>query len=268
MRSNYHSHTTRCGHAVGTEKQYVEAAIAADYTALGFSDHTPWPGVHSPRMRMDVDALPGYLAAVRQLKKEYAGRIDIRLGLECEYYPALTGWLQETRQENGIEYLIFGNHYEIEEGGFYYGLCSTKAQVKSYLKTTLSGMATGLYDWLAHPDVFLRDYPEFDDACRDAARQICRAAKALSLPLEYNLLALRASDEGRFIGIGHPFRAFWETAAEEGCQVVMNVDAHAPAHLSDTAHYDKGLANVRALGLTPLECLPKKQMPAVSCVQR
>lgn len=39
---NYHTHTTRCMHAIGSEEEYILAAISAGYTELGFSDHTPW----------------------------------------------------------------------------------------------------------------------------------------------------------------------------------------------------------------------------------
>lgn len=38
---NYHTHTTRCMHAIGSEEEYILAAISAGYTELGFSDHTP-----------------------------------------------------------------------------------------------------------------------------------------------------------------------------------------------------------------------------------
>ena len=41
MTENYHTHTYRCGHAVGTERDYVEAALKAGIRTLGFSDHTP-----------------------------------------------------------------------------------------------------------------------------------------------------------------------------------------------------------------------------------
>ena len=40
--ANYHTHTTRCHHATGTEEAYIETAIRCGYQVLGFSDHTPW----------------------------------------------------------------------------------------------------------------------------------------------------------------------------------------------------------------------------------
>ena len=41
MRANYHTHTPRCRHAVGSEREYIEQAIEAGMEILGFSDHTP-----------------------------------------------------------------------------------------------------------------------------------------------------------------------------------------------------------------------------------
>ena len=43
MKANYHTHTARCGHATGTDEDYVLAAIEQGFDELGFSDHVPWP---------------------------------------------------------------------------------------------------------------------------------------------------------------------------------------------------------------------------------
>ena len=41
MQANYHTHTVRCNHAEGTEREYIEQAIARKVRTLGFSDHSP-----------------------------------------------------------------------------------------------------------------------------------------------------------------------------------------------------------------------------------
>ena len=46
--------------------------------------------------------------------------------------------------------------------------------------------------------------------------------------------------------------SFWEIAAEENCSVIMNVDAHSPKHLKDTAIYDEGIKHIEKLGLKRL----------------
>ena len=38
MKHNFHTHTTRCGHATGTEEEYVQAAIQRGLKQLGFAE--------------------------------------------------------------------------------------------------------------------------------------------------------------------------------------------------------------------------------------
>ena len=62
MIANYHTHTWRCNHAAGDEKQYVENALAAGLEILGFSDHSPYifPAGYYSNFRMKPEQLPGY----------------------------------------------------------------------------------------------------------------------------------------------------------------------------------------------------------------
>ena len=43
MKINLHTHTYRCGHAIGSEEEMVQAAIASHFEILGLSDHIPLP---------------------------------------------------------------------------------------------------------------------------------------------------------------------------------------------------------------------------------
>ena len=89
MRFNYHTHTTRCQHAKGTEREYVEAAIRGGYKILGFSDHTPYPFLdgHRSGMRMALEETKNYFETLLSLKEEYKDRIEIHIGFEAEYDP-------------------------------------------------------------------------------------------------------------------------------------------------------------------------------------
>ena len=42
MIVNLHAHTTRCGHASGTEREYLDRAVEAGLIRYGFSDHAPY----------------------------------------------------------------------------------------------------------------------------------------------------------------------------------------------------------------------------------
>ena len=87
MDVNYHSHTARCGHADGTEREYVEAALQKGFRVFGFSDHTPQPSPEEKqvsRMRMKMKELPDYCRTVLDLKEEYKDRIRIHLNRQGE----------------------------------------------------------------------------------------------------------------------------------------------------------------------------------------
>ena len=85
MKTNYHTHTTRCHHALGSDEDYVLSAIKGGYEELGFSDHTPWKyrsSFVSP-IRMTTNELPEYVESIHSLADKYEDQIKIRLGLEC-----------------------------------------------------------------------------------------------------------------------------------------------------------------------------------------
>ncbi|MBQ9116919.1 MAG: hypothetical protein IJY04_07835, partial [Clostridia bacterium] len=66
MTRNYHTHTFRCGHASGTEREYIEKAIAEGLTVLGFSDHSPYwfPDGYYSTHRMAPNEVEDYVNSV------------------------------------------------------------------------------------------------------------------------------------------------------------------------------------------------------------
>ena len=124
MKTNYHTHTTRCMHATGSDEDYVLSAIKGGYQELGFSDHTPWK-YHTDYvadMRMLPEELPGYVESLRSLREKYRDQISIKIGLECEYFPTYIHWLKEKIKEYQLDYILFGNHhYHTDEKFPYFG---------------------------------------------------------------------------------------------------------------------------------------------------
>ncbi len=259
-RTNYHAHTVRCRHAVGTEEEYILSALGEGFSVLGFSDHGPFPfgGGYVPDMRMGMEELDGYIAAVRSLKEKYAGRIEIFCGLEYEYFPEFTSVQRRLLDEGRLDYFLFGNHYDLDErGGMYFGRCSTPAHIERYLRTSVAGMETGLFSCFAHPDLYMNSYRAFDRAAEKAARELCACAKAFGLPLEYNLLGLRKQAVGA-PGLGYPCLDFWRIAAETGCEAILGVDAHEPEMFS-SAEYEKACNTLSDLGIRRIERLSLKE---------
>lgn len=247
MKVNLHTHTVRCGHAEGTDEEYVLAALEKGYDMLGFSDHTPFPFEDGSTGGRMAD-LEEYIGSVGALEEKYKGKINIRVGLECEMYPRYLDYLRQIRPK--LDYMILGSHGDIFRGAPHSAQLRQPQQLWHYLEETVAGMETGLFLYLAHPDIMFGEYPTFDDTARQVSRQLCREANRLGLPLEYNLLGvLKGRDETR---LGYPCDAFWEVAAEENVRAVVGVDAHAP-HQIQIGDLEGAQKKLRNLGLQVLE---------------
>ena len=85
MKANWNTHTFRCGHASGTDEDYVKAAIRAGIEVLGFSDNAPFRESF-PEERMDYSQLEDYRRSILGLKKKYKDEIEIHLGIEVDCY--------------------------------------------------------------------------------------------------------------------------------------------------------------------------------------
>ena len=215
MLTNYHTHTTRCGHAEGTEEEYILTALRCGFKVLGFSDHTPWayatPGFVS-RIRMLPSQLDDYVLTLRGLREKYADKLHIRIGLEAEYFPAYLGWLKEEMERLDIEYLILGCHYdttdEQDARASRFGGSTSTAHGRRYAEQVVEALETGLYRYLAHPDLFLNRVTAFDADAEKACRDICAAAARLDIPLEYNMAGLTLQDRPDG-SLGYTRDEFW-----------------------------------------------------------
>lgn len=250
MIANYHTHTWRCGHAGGSERDYVRQAVKAGLKTLGFSDHTPYDFFDSePRnrpIRMKPEELPGYAETIRGLAGEYREQLQILCGVEAEYYPKYFPRMLDLLRENGIQYMILGQHFLGNEIGEPYAgrPCGGREVLERYVAQSIEALDTGLFTYFAHPDLihFEGSGPVYDREMR----KLCRAAKKTGTPLELNLLGIR---ENRH----YPNGRFWQIAAEEGNTVVLGCDAHEPQHVVDPESERKALGLVERLGL---ECRP------------
>ncbi len=62
-----------------------------------FADHSPWRFASSYRSHMRLnpqEQFQDYLRSIRSLRRKYQDQIDIRIGLECEYFPPYMDWLR------------------------------------------------------------------------------------------------------------------------------------------------------------------------------
>ena len=249
LKYNYHTHTIRCFHAKGTDEEYVRAAIKAGFDEIGFSDHSPWNfDSFVSHMRMHENELDEYCNSIKQLREKYKDKISIKLGLECEYFPKYLPWLKEMIEKHEIDYIILGHHFSTDETvGKYNGSLSEKEDLFVFRDDLIEAMDTGLFSYVAHPDIFMRGYPVFDETCEEISRQIISKAIETKTPLEYNLLGLSHSKNDGKQGYPHP--EFWRIAGEMKPLVTVGIDAHFPEAYLDSELFESGYKQLERLGL-------------------
>lgn len=230
MRYNYHTHTYRCGHASGTEDEYIKKAIAEGLHSLGFSDHTPYPcrdGFVS-YCRMPMSDIDGYVSTLLAMRRRFGGYIDIKIGFETEYYPRYFDELIAKYRQYPIDYIIYAGHYIGNEGDedCFCGFDETGdvSRLRAYVDSTIEAIGTGRFSMIAHPDMihFVGDR----DIYRAEMRRLVCAARERDIPLELNLNGIR---DRRY----YPCEDFWHIVGELGAVATLGCDAHQPRHVAD-----------------------------------
>lgn len=242
----YHTHTYRCGHAEGKEEDYVISAIKRGYKVIGFTDHVFLPNVIQKGMRGNYEELDDYINTVNNLKEKYKDRIEIHLGFECEYGDKYVDYYKYLKEEKGIEYLICGQHlFFINDALVWLSHIGTKEEcLKLYTKTVVKAIKSGLFTYIAHPDLFIRLFEKIDPFVEKQIRKICLAAEKYHVPLEINLGMLRSGGRkqkpGRLI---YPDEGFFKIVSEYDIKVIIGVDAHSPndfdPRVSDIAYAEE-----------------------------
>ncbi|MCR5581534.1 MAG: histidinol-phosphatase [Pseudobutyrivibrio sp.] len=223
MIANYHTHTVRCNHASGTEREYIESAIKNGFKILGFSDHVPqpYPADFKSHIRMGMEEIENYTDTLVKLRDEYKNQIQILIGYETEYFPKYFDKLIKTITQFPLDYIIQGQHFipdEIE--GFYAGhLTDEEQDLIDYAKLTVEGMQTGLFSYLAHPDLI--NYSGPDDIFQMHMRPVIQTAIDMNIPLEVNMLGFRT-------GRNYPCDRFFSLASSMGASFIIGCDAHNP----------------------------------------
>lgn len=239
MKTNYHTHNYLCGHAIGTVEDYVKEAILNNYSEIGISDHGPLPIETFYRMSYE-QFLNLYLPQFEVAKQKYKDQIKIYIGLEIEYLYYREDYYKELL--NHVDYLIFGSHYfsglAHNNQNSSWGI-NTKEKLYKYGQLVTDGVNSGFFKVLAHPDIFMNRYQQFDSDCEKISHQIIEACIKNNVFLEVNANGIRNikkyEDEDKNLYV-YPNVNFWKIVAEyPKAKVIISSDCHAPELLNDEA---------------------------------
>ena len=238
MLTNYHTHHERCGHAGGSIEDYVKEAIQHKYTEIGISCHTPFERIPEIGNRMPFDQLEDYFKDIEMVKKKYKKDIKVLKSLEIEYVATELEFIKEMKART--DYLILAQHFIEIDGKRQDSFSFTQPEeIEIYAESAVEAMETGLFEILAHPDLFMIHYPRWDDTCEKAAHTIAKGALENDIILEVNANGfrnkIRNENHERGNEAPYPVEEFWSIVSKNypDVKVIVNSDCHNPHSLND-----------------------------------
>ncbi|KGE20754.1 histidinol-phosphatase [Paenibacillus wynnii] len=254
MKFDLHTHHFRCGHADGNIRDYIEAGIKAGLGVIGISDHTPYfahPVEQAfPQIAMGKSELEAYVNEVLSLKKEYAGVIDVLLGIESDFFPESAPLYQKTLEAYPFDYVIGSVHnlggVSIFNKGRWKKLGSIEQMdVKTEYYHLISQSAkSGMFQILGHIDAMKGNYPAFADIQVPADVDEClRTIADCGIAIEIN-----TSGKTKLSGGWYPSDAILERALHFGVDVTFGSDAHKPSRVAD--ELDAVAKRLKEIGFT------------------
>jgi histidinol-phosphatase (PHP family) len=254
--TNFHTHTLLCKHAEGMPSDYVKQAEKEGCAALGFSDHCPYPegsGDYWPDIRMKAAEGVEYIQSVRRAAS--AVSFPVYAGFECEWDKSYESWYKdELIGRLDADYLVLGSHWVTMGTSHLYAMDITeKAVLHKYTDQTVEGIRSGIYAFIAHPDLFMGTWKEWDSTAQSCMGAILDAAADCGLPLEVNGLGMGRPQNKTTHGLRYqyPYDEFWQQVSERGAKVICNADAHAPANVIAAA--EKAREYAARFNIIPIE---------------
>ena len=235
--TDYHVHTARCGHAGGAMRAYVETALARGLSEIAFTDHVPLyflPGDDpDPGIAMTRAELPGYVDEVRALSEEFAGRIDVLLGLEADYAEGHEAALAEILAAHdwdvvlGSVHWVKGDWIDAPHSGASHEREGTEVLWEEYYRLLAKAAATGLFDVMTHFDLPKKFGHRRPSALAAAEAAAVAAARDAGVAVEVSSAGLRKA-----VAEEYPAPPLLTSLVAAGVPIVFSSDAHAPAEVA------------------------------------
>jgi putative hydrolase len=222
LTADYHTHTVH-SHGPGSVDDNVEAAISRGLNIIGISDHSVLHPLYGIRQRR----VGYYLSCIDKAKQKYAGRIEVRAGIELN----LVGLDGSIDLPEGIfDTVIMGFH---------------KAAICRDLKTMWTFVTPG---FVGRADMITKAYIE---AMRRHRIDII-SHPGYGVPVNVRTLAQACADYGVLFEINDKHVDLKPEdvaeAAAASAKFVISSDAHSPEHVGQAQN---ALALAKKAGLDP-----------------
>lgn len=240
-----HMHTPLCKHASGEPEAYAAKAEQRGLKGIIVTCHNPTNDGWAPQYRMRVDQFDEYVALVERARQTWAGRIDVRLGLECDYYPGAEPWLDSLLGRAEFSHILGSIHPDLQEYKQRYFNGDIVAFQCTYFEHLAQAAESRLFDTLAHPDLVKNTDPAKwkSERLMDDIRRCLDRVAATGAAMELNTSGLQ-----KRLPEMNPGQAILAEMLERDIPVVIGADAHQPGRVA--ADFETALDTLKEVGFT------------------
>jgi histidinol-phosphatase (PHP family) len=253
-----HTHHERCGHAEGTLHDVAGWAEERGIRVLGLSDHAPRfddPRDHPlPTTQMARSSWDAYLAEASGVREAFAGRLDVRVGVEADYIPGSEAVYREALARPELDYVL-GSVHEVGSWHIYneesFAGVDPDAFRAGYWRAQQASAGSGLFDVIAHLDAIRAKVPPPRDDHRPLIEETLDAIADAGVAVEINGSGLRRDGEV------FPRRALLAGLVRRGVPITFGSDAHRRTQLG--IGWSEATRTLAALGVRRLVTFVRRE---------
>ena len=179
---------------------------------------------------MDPSQFDEYVAMIHGTRARFAGRLDVRLGIESDFYPGVEPWLRELHARAPLSHVLGSVHYQVSDYRKLFYTGDVFSYQELYYEHLALSAESGLFDTLAHPDLIKNESPadwNFERMRPIIARALDRIA-ATGVAMELN-----TSGVNKALPEMNPGPRILEFIRARGIPVVLGADSHKPQRVGD-----------------------------------
>lgn len=239
IRSDFHMHTAFSGDCKASAREMIEGALKKGMRTICITDHNDkdYPIQEDDTEEDFVFDVEEYFRILRELQQEYAGRIEIRIGIELGLQPHLGEYYEKLVNSYPFDFVL-GSVHVVNGSDPYYGeifrgQTDREAYEQTFITTLKNIEMVKDFDVLGHLDYVVRygtygiqeySYRRFAEYIDEILRKIIAQGKGL----EMNMAGMKYG-----LGFAHPHPDILKRYKELGGEIVtIGADAHCPEHIA------------------------------------
>ena len=262
IKSDYHIHTKLCGHAIGEPIEYAQKALDLGLSEIGFSDHAPFVVHEYPGITMSPAQLPVYHKMIENVRDEFKGKIDVKVGIEADFIPGFEQKTKSILDAYPYDYIIGSVHF-IGTWGFddpeqrhLWDEKGIDEVYRDYYSLLRQSAESGFFNILAHVDL-VKKYGH--RSTKDMSDEIVRTGevfKKTGVAIEINTSGLRKP----ILEI-YPSVEVLSIYHELGVPITFGSDAHRPNEVGQD--FDKAIELAKNVGYTEYVTFKDREISAI-----